>query len=170
MDSGHATLETFSWRRWSWGPTCRWACHQTNHLLRGQFEFRRSARERGLSARAPGGLLFLWIWCGAFQFRYAALAKATFLLALWLALWLRKRLHLYQLQRTASGLGESLFADALVFVNALGETQASPQVYCCWFSAGTTPARNTVKTRSSWRRRILNTTLSPAFSFLTAAR
>src|SRR5271163_3433797 len=36
----------------------------------------------------------------------------------------------------------------------------------CWFSAGTTPGRNTVNTRSlSCRRRTLNTTWSPGLSF-----
>lgn len=46
-----------------------------------------------------------------------------------------------------------------------------PRVYCCWLSAGTTPDKNTVRMRSlSWRRNTLNTTFSPALSFLMAAR
>ena len=43
--------------------------------------------------------------------------------------------------------------------------------YCFGFSAGTTPERNIVKTRSlSCRRMTLNTTFSPGFNFDTAAR
>src|SRR5579859_567899 len=53
-----------------------------------------------------------------------------------------------------------------------GDASVSPQAYCCGFSAaGTTPDRNNVKMRSlSIRRKTLKTTLSPGFSFLTAAR
>jgi hypothetical protein len=55
-------------------------------------------------------------------------------------------------------------------LNRLRETLRSRRAYYCWLSAGTTPARNTVKTRSSERRSTLNTMFSPAFNFLTAAR
>jgi hypothetical protein len=164
--SARAPLEISSWHRRSRRPTCHWACRRTNRLSQGQFEFRKSAREQGLSARAPDGLFFLWISHGAF-WRRALQATLNWW---WCPARRRPRLHPYWPQRATSGPSGSLFACAWVSLNKLRETLRSPQVYYCWLSAGTTPARNTVKTRSSWRRSTLNTTFSPAFNFLTAAR
>jgi hypothetical protein len=120
--SARAPLEISSWHRRSRRPTCHWACRRTNRLSQGQFEFRKSAREQGLSARAPDGLFFLWISHGAF-WRRALQATLNW----WRCPARRRpRLHPYRPQRATSGPSGSLFACAWVSLNKLRETLASP--------------------------------------------